>query len=121
MKMASDLPHTNRIAPIDSSPLALFAVFALWMAIVAFGAYNHVLWCDEMRALSLTLEAPNFFAIPATAQGEGHPALWYLLLGLGYEIFKTNAVLPISSFVLGVIGVALLMWKGPFPLWWKAV
>lgn len=119
--MASERPQDSSAWPFAPSQLALFALFAVWLAIVGYGAYNHVMWCDEMRALSLTLQAPNFLAIPATVQGEGHPSLWYLVLGLSYDIFKTNAVLPLSSMTLAIIGVALLLWKGPFPLWWKAV
>jgi hypothetical protein len=97
------------------------AIFAAWGAIVAVGQLHHAFWRDEVRALSLALDADNLLSIPATIHGEGHPALWYLLLRAFYDIFNTQAVLPLVSILIAAAAVIIFLWQAPFSTWWKAL
>lgn len=97
------------------------AIFTAWAAMVTVGELYHEFWRDEVRALSLALEAPSLAAVPAVIHGEGHPALWYLLLRTSYDLFGTRAVLPALSVLIAAAAVVIFLWKAPFPLWFKAL
>ena len=84
-----NLPGTQPAqAGIDTRPairshaavLWCLAIFAVWAAVVAFAELHHDFWLDEVRALSLALDADSLLSVPAAIHGEGHPALCYLLL-----------------------------------------
>src|SRR5262245_41501035 len=57
-----------------------FGLFILWFTLVIFMAWHHTFWRDEVRALSLALEGDSFVEMLTSLHGEGHPAVWYLLL-----------------------------------------
>ena len=69
-------------------------LFALWLAIAVWLAMNHVIWRDEMRALSIALQGDHLTGMLQGLHGEGHPALWYLLLRGVYLVFGRLEVLP---------------------------
>src|SRR6266446_6186259 len=96
-------------------------IFAAWAAIVAVGQLHHEFWRDEVRALSLALGADNLLSIPATIHGEGHPALWYLLLRASYDMFGTRAVLPLLNLLIAAAAVIIFLLRAPFSLWCKAL
>jgi hypothetical protein len=96
-------------------------IFATWTAMVTVGELYHAFWRDEIRALSLALDAPSLTNVPARIHGEGHPALWYLLLRISYDIFGTQAVLPVLSILIAAAAVIIFLWKAPFPSWFKAI
>jgi hypothetical protein len=104
-----------------ATTLWCLAIFVVWAAVVTVAASRHEFWRDEIRALSLALSANSLLSIPATIHGEGHPALWYLLLRASYEIFGTKAVLPILNLLIAAAAVAIFLWRAPFSLWWKAL
>src|SRR5262249_22591977 len=93
-------------------------LFIIWLAVVAVGMWNHAFFRDEVRGLSLGSQA-RFLTLPNLLHGEGHPALWYLLLRGTFDVFGTYSVLPVTSAVIASIGVAIFVWRAPFPLWWK--
>ena len=88
---------------------------------VVVAELHHEFWRDEVRALSLALDADSLFSIPAAIHGEGHPALWYLLLRASYDIFGTKAVLPLLNLLIAAAAVIIFLWRAPFSLWWKAL
>jgi hypothetical protein len=96
-------------------------IFAAWAAIVVVGLLHHAFWRDEVRALTLALDADSLSSIPAAIHGEGHPALWYLLLRTSYDIFGTKAVLPALNLLIAAAAVIIFLWQAPFSLWWKAL
>jgi len=112
--------ETLRLRPSRAS-LTLAGLFIAWAVLVAMGVAHHTVWRDEMRALSLALHAPNLLGVPAAAQGEGHPVLWYLLLRAAYDVFHTTAVLPGLGLTFAAAGVALMLWRAPFPIWWRGL
>src|ERR687888_2265643 len=102
------------------SLLLLIAIFVSWAAVVAVGVLHHEFWRDEVRALTLALQANSLWSVPTTVHGEGHPALWYILLRGSYDVFHTKAVLPMMSVTVAAAAVLVFLWRAPFPLWWKA-
>jgi hypothetical protein len=96
-------------------------ILAAWATMVVVAELHHEFWRDEVRALTLALEADGLFSIPATIHGEGHPALWYLLLRASYDIFGAKAVLPLLSLLIAAAAVIIFLWRAPFSLWWKAL
>jgi hypothetical protein len=97
------------------------AIFAAWGVMVAVAQLHHEFWRDEVRALTLALAADSLLRVPAMIHGEGHPALWYLLLRAAHDIFGTKAVLPLLNLVIAIAAVIIFLWRAPFSLWWKAL
>ena len=91
-------------------------VLVFWVAIVAFQISNHVLWRDEVRALSIALNGDNLIAMLDGLRGEGHPALWYIMLRLTYDLVGRVEVLQGLAFLAAILAVAMLIWRSPFPL-----
>jgi hypothetical protein len=106
----------NRLFPTDGAatrqggdlPIRL-AVFVIWFALVAFLVSNHVMWRDEVRALSLALQGRSILQMPAAARGYGHPLLWHMLLRFGHAVFDTRLVLPGAALVVGIAAAAVLI------------
>ncbi|WP_244978710.1 hypothetical protein [Bradyrhizobium pachyrhizi] len=90
-------------------------LLAGWIAPVGFQIGRHVMWRDEVRALTIALNGDDPVAMLRGLHGEGHPALWYLLLRGAHAVFDRVEVLPAVAFVVGVITVALLIFRSPFP------
>lgn len=91
-------------------------VFLAWLAFALWLAAGHVVWRDEARAYSIALSGANIFAMLRNLHGEGHPALWYLLLRSLHDAFPTPAVLPIAGAAIGVAAMALFAFRAPFRL-----
>lgn len=81
----------------------------------------HEMWRDEMRALSIAIQAPSYFDIPSCLKNEGHPVLWYVLLKLSYDIFHTTSVLPVLSILFATGIVFILFFRSPLPLLFSAI
>ena len=92
-----------------------FAIYAAWAAIVLFQVVHHVMWRDEVRALSIALAGDGFPGMLRVLHGELHPALWYLLLRGAHDVFGTVAVLPGVAFAVAAGAAALLVFASPFP------
>lgn len=94
--------------------LSLRLLFAAWLLFVAWLASNHVVWRDEVRAFSLALSGANFVQMLHNVHGEGHPALWYLILRATHDVFPYRQVLPIVGAVFGIAAMAVLTFWSPF-------
>jgi hypothetical protein len=75
-------------------------LFASWLGFVLFIAWNHAVWRDEVRALSLALQGENVFAMLKGIRGEGHPAVWYLLLRRAHALVARPEVLQIVALIV---------------------
>ncbi len=93
-----------------------FAILLIWLAAIGIQIHQHVMFRDEVRALSLALSGENIWAMLRTIHGEGHPAIWYLLLRLAYTVFGSVQVLPGLAFLIAAAAVGLLLFRSPFPL-----
>ncbi|WP_244064367.1 hypothetical protein [Bradyrhizobium sp. Ce-3] len=90
-------------------------LLAGWIALVSFQIARHVMWRDEVRALTIALNGDDVIAMLRGLHGEGHPALWYLLLRGAHAVFGRVEVLPGVAFAVGLGTVALLIVRSPFP------
>jgi hypothetical protein len=90
------------------------ALFCAWAAIVLVMAVRHVFWRDEVRALNLALQGDTVVDMLRGLHGEGHPALWYLLLRGAHAIAPIREVLPAVSVAIAAAAMALLVFRSPF-------
>lgn len=95
--------------------LAKVSVLLAWLAIVVFQMQTHTMWRDEVRALSMALDGNTVFDMIRTLHGEGHPAIWYLLLHAFYMLTGSVEVLPAVAFVVAACTMAILVLYSPFP------
>ena len=102
-------PRPHRWGWID------IGIMLSWIAIVCLQIVHHAMWRDEVRALSIALAGDNLLTMLRGLHGEGHPALWYLLLRWTHDVFGHVAVLPGIAFVISATSVALLIFRSPFP------
>jgi hypothetical protein len=93
------------------------AILAVWAAVAGYLAWHHVFWRDEVRALSLALGGDTWGAMLRGVQGEGHPALWYVLLRGAHELVPVRQVLPVMAGLIGVAMATVFAWRAPFALW----
>ncbi|MEO5903460.1 MAG: hypothetical protein ABIQ55_05545 [Gemmatimonadaceae bacterium] len=75
------------------------------------------MWRDEVRAFSIATRAATWTEMLGNLRGEGHPALWYALLRLSFEITHSKLVLPILSLSIAAFAAYLILRYSPFPLW----
>ena len=90
------------------------ALFVLWLAVAGWLAAHHVFWRDEVRAFSLALYGDSIPAMLRRIHGEGHPALWYLLLRGVHAVIGTRDALPVTAFAVGSAAAGLWAWRAPF-------
>lgn len=90
------------------------ALFLVWLSIVLLLISRHVMWRDEVRALSLALQGDGVWQMLQGLRGEGHPALWYLLLRFAHNLFPTPHVLPVLAAAIGIGAMLLLAFRSPF-------
>ncbi|WP_156340027.1 hypothetical protein [Sphingomonas sp. Leaf17] len=112
------------VLPARPSGRALWAragLFAVWLMVVALLVSQHVFWRDEVRAFSLALQGDSLIAMARGVQGEGHPALWYILLRLAHMVVPVREVLPGVAAAIGIVGAAILTFRAPFRLWFVAI
>ena len=98
--------------PANSGLRAL--LFAAWaITTIALLSY-HAFWRDEVRALSYALQGDSVYSMVRLLHGEGHPAVWYLLLRAAHSIVPLPQVLPAMSVLVAVCAVWLLVFHSPF-------
>ncbi len=97
------------------------AMIVAWLVLVITGSAYHEMWKDEGRALAMALSADGIFGVPAAIQGDGHPALWYVLLYMGHAVWPSNLILPVVSIVVAGLAIAVFALWAPFPIWWKVL
>ncbi len=93
----------------------------LWLAAVIYISQHHEMWRDEVRALSIALEANFFWQLPQVLRNEGHPVVWYGLLRMGYALSQTPVILKIVSIGVVLGALFLFLWKAPFAQWQKGL
>ena len=76
---------------------------------------QHVMWRDEVRALSLALRGTDLVSMFQGLHGEGHPALWYLMLRSAHLVVGRPEVLPAVALLVAIAAALLLVLKAPFP------
>ncbi|WP_245470872.1 hypothetical protein [Bradyrhizobium guangzhouense] len=90
-------------------------ILVAWLVLVGYQVVHHAMWRDEVRALSIALHGNDFIAMLKGLHGEGHPAIWYLLLRGAYAFTCRVEVLAATAFLVGFATVTLLIFRSPFP------
>ena len=101
---------------LAEQPRLRVALFAAWLAAVAVLTVHHAPWRDEVRALSLAIQGEGLIDMIRGIHGEGHPALWYLLLRAAHLLTRDSAALPVVSVAVASAAMALLVLRSPFSL-----
>jgi len=96
----------------------LFAliIFLAWACVVSFLAWSHVVFRDEVRALSLALQGDDVVSMLRGLHGEGHPAVWYLLLRGAHALIPRPEILQVVSLIVAFTSILLLVLRSPFGL-----
>jgi hypothetical protein len=89
-------------------------LFLVWLALAIWLTAGHIFWRDEVRAFTLALSGSNYAEMLRNVHGEGHPALWYLILRTGHDLFPYRAVLPVTGALIGIAAMAVLTFFSPF-------
>jgi hypothetical protein len=97
-------------------PWARILLFSCWLALVLWFCWDHVFWRDEVRAFSLALSGSSYAEMLRTVHGEGHPALWYLILRGAHDLFPYREVLPVAGALIGIAAMAILTFASPLRL-----
>lgn len=84
------------------------------MLLVGYLVLQHAFWRDEVRALSLALQGDSVFDMLRGMHGDGHPAVWHLLLRGAHSLWPTPAVLPAVSLAVALAAALLLALRSPF-------
>ena len=91
-------------------------LLAAWLALVLWLLWGHVFWRDEVRGYSLALSGTNVTDMLRNIHGEGHPALWYLILRGAHTLFPYRGVLPVMAAVIGIAAITIFALYSPFRL-----
>ena len=105
-----------KLSDTKSHNLFRYMLFISWACIGLYLASKHVFWRDEVRALSFALQGNNFVEMLVAVHGEGHPALWYVLLRSAHVFWNHPQVLPIVAFVVAALSFWLLVFRSQFSL-----
>ncbi|MBK7704092.1 MAG: hypothetical protein IPI34_15015 [bacterium] len=95
-------------------------VLVLYSVLVSYSAAHHEPWRDEAQAWLIVRDLP----LPAVFQQmvyEGTPALWHMILLPFAKQGAPYAAEAAVHILLAIAAVALLLRRGPFPLWFKAL
>ncbi|HVO76323.1 MAG TPA: hypothetical protein VMT35_20045, partial [Ignavibacteriaceae bacterium] len=94
--------------------LILFLLVSIYsISVIRISSYHEV-YRDEMRALSLVLESKSLPTFIHYLKSEGHPALWYFILYIGWLIIKTPLVLKVASLSIAITAVTVFLFNSPF-------
>ena len=100
--------------------LAPWLVLLGYAALAVFATVHHEPWRDEAQAWLIARDLP-LSGIIAQMGSEGSPALWHLLLFPCAQLGASYGSEAVIHAVLAVVAVGLLLLRGPFPLWFKAL
>ncbi len=107
------MPHSHpRWIPV--------VILVLYAALVAFSAAHHEPWRDEGQAWMIARDLPLPGVIGMMGL-EGTPALWHLMLYPFAHFGAPFAAEHVLHVLIAIAAVALLLWRAPFPLWFKVL
>jgi hypothetical protein len=96
-----------------AGPAARWTLLVIWAAVVLIQVSQHVMWRDEVRALTRALSAPTWASFFTTVRGD-HPLIWYVLLRAAHDIVPRPEILPAVAFAVAAAAASLLAARAPF-------
>jgi hypothetical protein len=91
-------------------------MYVVWLGVVSFLAWTHLVWRDEVKALSIAQQSGTVYAMIKELRWEGHPAVWYLLLRAAHALVPRPEVLLLVSIVVAAVAMLILVLRAPFSL-----
>lgn len=108
----------GELAPLESrSSARLWVSLSVFIALTVTLATRHEMWRDEVRAFSVAIRAPTWSSMLSSLHQEGHPALWYAVLRIGYALTHSNLVLPVTALIVSAVVAYTILRFAPFPFW----
>jgi hypothetical protein len=96
--------------------LADLAVLGIWIAVVGISLRHHEKWADEAQAWLLARDLDLRTLWFRELRYEGCPGLWHSILWVAQHGFHLPyAAMGIIGAVFAMAGVALMLFKAPFP------
>ncbi|MFI5118527.1 MAG: hypothetical protein ACHP8B_17700, partial [Terriglobales bacterium] len=93
-----------------------FGVLGLWIAVVGFTINYHEKWADEAQAWLIARDLDLRTIWFHELRYEGSPGLWHTILWIAQHAFHARyGALGYIGVVGAAAGVALLIFKAPFP------
>lgn len=118
---AFDLPLLASRSSGPSDRRARLMLLLLWVATTTWLAAHHAVWRDEVRALTLATSGDSVWHMLWAIHGEGHPALWYLMLRGGFALTGSPVVLPAIAYAVAMLATAVFTVFSPFRPWFIAL
>lgn len=117
--------HSSNIAASSKDTLysqitdtrAVWLAFIGFIVLTTFLAVNHVMWRDEVGALTVATHARSWADLMQQLHTEAHPILWYAILRVGYALTHSSLVLPGAALVVAALTAFLILRYAPFPIW----
>ena len=103
--------RTVTLQPVHA--LAPLMGLQLWLII------THIPWRDELQAYLLVRDSAGVGGLFANLHYEGHPSLWYLLLGVIEAVVRSPAALKVAQVAIALTTTVLVWRRAPFPGWVK--
>jgi hypothetical protein len=76
---------------LDKTPKYVEMMFwSLFIVLFAVISYYHEPWEDELQSFFIAKETTYYEMIFRLGHGEGHPALWWILLSIPAKILKSE-------------------------------
>lgn len=91
--------------------LLLLIGLQLWLIIA------HAPWRDELQAYLLVRDSAGLPGLFGALHYEGHPSLWYLVLGAAEAVVRTPRALTLAQICIALGTTALVWLRAPFPPW----
>ncbi|MEO7501683.1 MAG: hypothetical protein ABIW94_03500 [Gemmatimonadaceae bacterium] len=113
-------PHTGYRSPAADSRFVWLSLLA-FVALTTALAFNHVMWRDEVRALSVAINSASWGDLVRNLHTEGHPIVWYAVLRAGYALTHSVLVMPVLSLAFSAGAAYLILRFAPFPAWTRLV
>lgn len=116
MRIANPSKRTSARLTAVPHPVSSIALFTGWLAAVIYVTVHYVVGRDDVRALSIALSGNNVITMLHVLRGEGHPALWYLLLRGIHLFFPSSYALQVAAIAVSSAAACVLLVRSPFHL-----
>ncbi|MFA5059477.1 MAG: hypothetical protein WC676_02495 [Candidatus Omnitrophota bacterium] len=85
-----------------------------YLAVITLLSCNHIVWRDEVRALSLGIESRSLSELSQKLHNEGTPIVWYAILYAGFFLTQSTLILKIASIAIAACFAYVFFFKAPF-------
>jgi len=102
---------------LDKTPKYVEMMFwSLFIVLFAVISYYHEPWEDELQSFFIAKETTYYEMIFRLGHGEGHPALWWILLSIPAKIgLGPDVSLKLVSFIFSIASAYIIIFKFHIP------